>query len=223
MGELVVAGVAHLNHGLRERGGWRRAVLPRPGGRRSACRFARISSTCAGARRSWTTSLEDAGRRARYELFERVADELEADVDRDGPHARRSGRDVPAAAAPRRRAARARRNLSERCAGRVVVIRPLLDVGARRAARVSRRRWASRFARTRRNADVSIPRNRVRHELLPLLERGFRRELPTILAARGGHRAGRRRPSAAGSNRSGDSIVLRNQADESVRIDASGR
>ena len=41
--------------------------------RHAACRFARISSTCAARAARAGTSLEDAGRKARYELFERVA------------------------------------------------------------------------------------------------------------------------------------------------------
>ena len=62
------------------------------------------------------------------------------------------------------------------------IIRPLLDCRRARAARVARRARASRSSTTRSNADVSIPRNRVRAELLPLLEARFNPAIVDVLA-----------------------------------------
>ena len=111
-------------------------------------------------------SIEDAARTARYAFLERAAAALGADVDRRRPHARRPGRDVPAAPAARRGHARPRRDPCPR-AGRES-IRPLLDVAARGAARLPRGARRSLPRGRARTPTSRIPRNRVRHELIPL-------------------------------------------------------
>ena len=78
-GELSVAGVAHLNHGLRDAANddeqFCRALASEVG---VPFRSDLVDVRALAARLG--TSLEDAGRQARYELFERVATELGADV-----------------------------------------------------------------------------------------------------------------------------------------------
>ncbi len=78
-GELTVVGVAHLNHGLREAANddeqFCRALASEVG---VPFRSDLVDVRARAARLG--TSLEDAGRQARYELFERVATELGADV-----------------------------------------------------------------------------------------------------------------------------------------------
>ena len=145
--------------------------------RAAARRIARTSRRCARRERR---SIEDAARAARYAFFERARAALRRRRRRARPHARRSGRDVSAAAGARRGPARARR----RCIrGTATIVRPLLDC---RRARASRRgssdRGHRRSSRTRSNADVGIPRNRVRAELLPLLEARFNPAIVDVLA-----------------------------------------
>ena len=94
------------------------------------------------------------------------------------PHARRSGRDGAAAPDSRRRAPRPRGDApanGPRCP-------PAARLPPRRAARVARRAAASPFVDDETNEDVSIPRNRVRAELLPLLEERFNPSIVDVLA-----------------------------------------
>src|SRR5262245_25061008 len=78
-GEWTVSGVAHLNHGLRDAAADDEAFC-----REMACELglpfrSRVMDVRALAR-GWRTSIEDAGRRARYAFFEEVATELGADA-----------------------------------------------------------------------------------------------------------------------------------------------
>ena len=108
-GELTAGGLAHLNHSSAVR----LPTTTKPSAARWRLTLGmpivveRVDVRALA--REWRTSLEDAGRRARYAFFEQAA-ALGADADRDRPHARRSGRDVPPAVDPRRRAARALRD-----------------------------------------------------------------------------------------------------------------
>ena len=64
---------------------------------------------------------------------------------------------------------------------RGAIIRPLLDCRRASCARTSTRA-ASPFVDDESNADVGIPRNRVRAELLPLLEQRFNPSIVDVLA-----------------------------------------
>src|SRR6185295_12784500 len=78
-GHVVVAGAAHLNHALRESAG-RDEQFSRELARDLGVAFRSDRVDVRARAAASKTSLEDAGRRARYELFERVATELDADV-----------------------------------------------------------------------------------------------------------------------------------------------
>ena len=93
------------------------------------------------------------------------------------PHARRSGRDLPAPAPARRRP----RGLAAMHPRRGSSIRPLLDAGAPSCERISAERDIP-FVDDETNDDVRIPRNRVRAELLPLLEQRFNPSIVDVLA-----------------------------------------
>ena len=157
------------------------------------------------------TSLEDAGRRARYELFERVATELGADVIATGhtrddqaetfllrllrgagprglggihpktrlpaeaPEARTVG--LPAEAPKARTVGLP----AEAPKARRWVVRPLLEIG-RDELRAYLASVGQVFRDDESNRDLSIPRNRVRHELLPLLSRDFSPGITDVLA-----------------------------------------
>lgn len=176
-GALTLAGLAHFNHQLRGADAdadeaFCRALAAEVGrpievGRGDVRALARVQGR----------SVEDAARAVRYAFLEEAADRLSAAAIAVGHTLddqaetfllrllRGSGPRGLAAILPR--------------AGRVV--RPLLDV---RRAEIRQyaadRRLAFRDDAT--NADVRIPRNRVRHELLPYLEREFSPGISDVLA-----------------------------------------
>ena len=154
-------------------------------------------------------SIEDAARRARYAFLERGRRRGSMPTAvAVGAHPRRSGRDVPAAVASRRRHARAAGIRPK--AG--LIIRPLLDVRRRRSEGSTWRHAACDYREDATNADVAIPRNRVRHELIPYLRaRVFARNRGGA-GARSGQRPGGRREAARRSNRFGAFRRLINDA-----------
>jgi tRNA(Ile)-lysidine synthase len=161
--------------------------------------------------RTQKRSLEDAARTARYEFFARAAAELNADVvavahtredqaetfllrllrgagtrglssiqprvrlPAEAPETRR--RSLPAEAPQARRWSLP----AEAPKARRWVVRPLLDAGREelRAYLASR---DQAFRQDSSNADVTIPRNRIRHELIPYLESQFSPAVTDVLA-----------------------------------------
>ncbi len=176
-GELSVAGVAHFNHQLRgedaeqdERFCRRLAdtlSLPIEVGSED------IRARAGRERRS----IEDAGRSARYAFLDRAASRLGADAVATG-HTRDDQAETFLLRLIRGAGPRGLAGIYPR-SGRVV--RPVLDV--RRAelrAYAEVRRLEFREDAT--NRDVSIPRNRIRHELIPYLERAFSPAIVDVLA-----------------------------------------
>lgn len=166
--------VAHLDHGLRpESAADARFVAARAERLGLPAAVERVD-VAARARRSGR-SLEEEGRAARYELFERVRELAGCRWVAVGHHAddqaetmllrllRGSGPTGLGAMSP------------VRAPG---VIRPLLG-----ATRAQIRDYAIRagleFREDRSNRDLSVPRNRVRHRLLP----GLRRSNPAVVEA----------------------------------------
>jgi tRNA(Ile)-lysidine synthase len=176
-GNLTVAGVAHFNHQLR---GDEAAAdeafcvamaaelcLPIEIGRGDV----RAIADAEGR------SIEDAARMMRYAFLEEAGDRLAARSIAVG-HSRDDQAEtfllrLIRGAGPRGLAGILPRN------GRIV--RPLLEV-----RRSELRQYAADHQLVSRedatNADVRIPRNRVRHELLPLLEREFSPGITDVLA-----------------------------------------
>ena len=188
-GELSIAGIAHLNHGLRE-AAREDEEFCRAMAAEMAVPFRSDLIDVRALAARLGTSLEDAGRRARYELFERVATELGADVIATG-HTRDDQAEtfllrLLRGAGPRGlggihprvgRKRGARRGAAE--AGGVV--RPLLEI-RRDELRAYLASVGQVFRDDESNRDLSIPRNRVRHELLPLLSRDFSPGITDVLA-----------------------------------------
>jgi tRNA(Ile)-lysidine synthase len=175
-GDLALAGLVHFNHQLRAaansdedfvRGIADRLVVPF---------FADRGDVGARSRREHR-SLEDAARAARYEWFERARIMAAADFVALG-----HTRDDQAETVLLRLARGAGpRGLSGMHPRNGVIVRPLL--GCRRD---ELRSWlAARglsFVDDETNVDVTIPRNRVRAELLPLLAKRFNPGIVDVLA-----------------------------------------
>jgi tRNA(Ile)-lysidine synthase len=122
-------------------------------------------------------SLEDAARTARYTFLERAADALGAELIAVA-HTRDDQAETFLLRLVRGAGPRGLAGIRPR-AGRV--IRPLLDVGRSELRELIAERQLS-FREDATNADVRIPRNRVRHELIPYLQREFSPGIVDVLA-----------------------------------------
>jgi tRNA(Ile)-lysidine synthase len=175
-GELSVAGIAHLNHGLRDAAHgdeqFCRALAAEMG-----LPFRSDLVDVRGRAERLRISLEDAGRRARYELFARVASELQSDVIATG-HTRDDQAETFLLRLLRGAGPRGLAGIHPR-SGRVA--RPLLDV-SRGELRTYLASIGQPFRDDESNRDLSIPRNRIRHELLPVLSRDFSPAITDVLA-----------------------------------------
>jgi tRNA(Ile)-lysidine synthase len=176
-GELTVAGLAHFNHQLRGAEAdadevFCRALaaelgLPIEVGRGD------VRSKAGAERRS----IEDAARALRYAFLEEAADRLGADRIAVA-HSRDDQAETFLLRLIRGSGPRGLAGILPR-AGRVV--RPVIDI-----AREDLRAYAAErrlpFREDATNADLEIPRNRVRHELIPYLEREFSPGIVAVLA-----------------------------------------
>ena len=175
-GELCVAGAVHLNHQLRPAAGGDEAFCAATAGRLGWPFLAHREDVAARARTE-RRSIEDAARAARYEFFEEARLRLEADAIALG-HTRDDQAETFLLRLVRGAGSRGLSGMHPR---RGRIIRPLLDCrrGDLRAFLEAR---ALTFVHDESNDDVSIPRNRVRAELLPFLERRFNPSIVDVLA-----------------------------------------
>ncbi|MEO6214100.1 MAG: tRNA lysidine(34) synthetase TilS [Vicinamibacterales bacterium] len=180
-GELLVAGVAHFHHGLRG---------PDADQDERFCRDLAVSLHLAfesgrgdvrGRARREHRSIEDAARVARYEFLAEAAARLDVSAVAVG-HTLDDQAETFLLRLFRGAGSRGLAGIRP-VAG--IVIRPLLDI--RRAALreyAVARQLASREDAS--NADISIPRNRIRHELIPQLERDYSPGIVEVLAREAG-------------------------------------
>lgn len=175
-GELRLAGLAHFNHQLRATAADDERCTAAVAAAVGVEMFAEREDVAARARRE-RRSTEDAARTARHAFFERARLHFDADVVALG-HTRDDQAEtvllrLVRGAGPRGLAAMYPRKGS--------IIRPLL--GTRRQ---DLREWLDAhritFVEDETNADVAIPRNRVRAELLPLLAERFNPSIVDALA-----------------------------------------
>ena len=176
-GDLTVAGLAHFNHQLRgadadEDEAFCRAMADRLGLPIDVDRAA-VATAARSARRS----IEDVARELRYAFLERIADARGADAIAVG-HSLDDQAETFLLRLIRGAGSRGLASILPR-AGRV--IRPLIDV-AREDLRAYAADRALPFRTDATNDDLSIPRNRVRHELIPYLEREFSPGISRVLA-----------------------------------------
>jgi tRNA(Ile)-lysidine synthase len=176
-GHVTLAGVAHFNHQLRGAEADADEAFCRSLAAELAlpieCGTADVRLAAGQQRRS----IEDAARALRYGFLEQAADRLAANAIAVG-HSRDDQAETFLLRLLRGSGPRGLAGILPR-AGRVV--RPLLDVPrAELRAYVASRGLAFRDDAT--NNDLAIPRNRVRHELLPYLERELSPGITGILA-----------------------------------------
>jgi tRNA(Ile)-lysidine synthase len=164
-GELTLAGAAHVNHQLRGADADADEDFCRTlaGQQQIPCVVHRVD--VAARARATGRSLEDTARTARYELLERAASDLNADVIAVG-HSLDDQAETFLLRLIRGAGTRGLAGIRPR-AGRVV--RPLLEI-----SRADLRAYAAERGLSYRddasNLDTTIPRNRVRHELIPVLQ-----------------------------------------------------
>lgn len=176
-GMLTVAGIAHLNHQLRGAEADEDEVFCAALAARLGVPFVAERIDVAALARAGKRSIEDAARVARYSFFERAADALSADVIAVA-HTKEDQAETFLLRLLRGAGTRGLASIQPR-AGRV--IRPLLDV-ERAALRQYLAALGEPFREDATNADVAIPRNRVRHELIPYLESHFSPGVTDVLA-----------------------------------------
>ena len=175
-GDLTLAGAAHLHHGLRgDAADEDLAFCERLAGRLGIT-FVSDRVDVAALARKERRSIEDAARLARYAFLEDAARDVSAEAIATAHTAddqaetlllrilRGSGTRGLGAIRPR--------------IGRV--IRPLLDVRRDELRRYLADRHEG-FREDASNADVTILRNRIRHELLPLIESRFSSGITDVL------------------------------------------
>jgi tRNA(Ile)-lysidine synthase len=174
---FALAGLAHLNHGLRGhesdvdeafcRGLAVNLGLPIDIGRRDVATMAREGHV----------SIEVAARRARYEFFAEAAGRLHADRIATG-HTRDDQAETLLLRVLRGAGSTGLAGIRPR---RGNVVRPALDF-RRDELRTFLASQGLKFRTDSTNRDVSIPRNWVRHRLLPLLSRQLHSDVVEVLA-----------------------------------------
>jgi tRNA(Ile)-lysidine synthase len=167
-GDLLVAGVAHFNHRLRGVSSDEDEVFVRGLAASLSLPVVVDAGDVAEAARTSRTSFELAGRRLRYEFFNRAAASLGADYVAVG-HTRDDQAETVLMRLVRGAGPVGLAGIHPRAG---LIVRPLLDV-TRRELREYLLQGAIAFREDASNLDVSVPRNRVRHELLPLLQQRF--------------------------------------------------
>jgi tRNA(Ile)-lysidine synthase len=173
---VTLAGLVHVNHGLRPEAvndeAFCRELAAELG---VALRSAAVDVRALAHERR--LSIEDAGRKARYDVFEQARVATAADLVATG-HTRDDQAETFLLRLLRGAGPRGLAGIFP-SAGHVV--RPLLDVArAELRAYLGERRRP--FCEDATNEDIRIPRNRVRHELLPYLARAFSPGVVDVLA-----------------------------------------
>jgi tRNA(Ile)-lysidine synthase len=176
-GDLVVAGAAHLNHGLRGADADTDEAFCRALAERLNVPFVSARADVAALARERKQSIEDAARTVRYAFLERAADELGAGAIATA-HTRDDQAETFLLRLLRGAGTRGLGSIRPRV-GRV--IRPVLDV-PRADLRIFLETRGETFREDATNADLSIPRNRIRHDLIPYIQSRFSQAAPVLLA-----------------------------------------
>jgi tRNA(Ile)-lysidine synthase len=176
-GELVCAGIAHLNHGLRLEGAPRDQAFCLDLGARLGLPVEIGSADVAALARQRHTSKEDAARVARYQFLSEAAVKLGASSVAVG-HTRDDQAETFLMHVIRGAGSRGQRGIHPR---RGLIVRPLLQIRREELRAYLRDRHVP-FCHDETNDDVAMVRNRVRRELIPLLEQRFNPSIVDVLA-----------------------------------------
>jgi len=164
--DWTLAGLIHVNHGLRGPASDADEAFCRDLAERMGLAIDSTRVDTAARALSLGRSVEVAARELRYEAFEAAATRLGADIVATG----HTLEDQAETVLMRLLRGAGSRGLSAIRRRRGLYIRPLLDV-RRQALRDYLRSRGESYREDASNADVAIPRNRIRHELLPVIER----------------------------------------------------
>jgi tRNA(Ile)-lysidine synthase len=171
---LEVAGLAHLNHGLRGGASDGDEQFCRELARRHGLRFAVSHADVRAAAREWHRGIEDAGRRLRYDFFSRVVQQLGATHVAVG-HTRDDQAETLLLNLLR---GAGTIGLAAMQPARDAVVRPLIECShAELVAWLGER--GVPFREDASNLDRRFLRNRVRHDVLPALAGPF----PSVASA----------------------------------------
>ncbi len=174
-GRFRLAGVAHYNHLLRAEAGEDESFCRQLAARLSLPFEAGAGDVAAEAART-RTSLEDAGRRMRYAFLEGAASRLGASHIAVG-HTRDDQAETVLLALVR---GAGPRGLAGMAARRGAVVRPLIEQSHDELVRFLQSRQIP-FREDESNRDPRFLRNRVRHELLPVLRGRFSPAIVSVL------------------------------------------
>jgi len=176
-GDVTVAGVAHFNHQLRGAAADADERFCRELAASLAVPIEVGSANVRDEAGRTGRSIEDAARTLRYKFLEEAADRLNAEAIAVG-HSLDDQAETFLLRLVRGSGPRGLASIRPR-AGRV--IRPLIEIPRaelRQYAQDHRLHWCEDDT----NTDLSIPRNRVRHELIPYLAREFSPAIVEVLA-----------------------------------------
>ena len=175
--EFKVRGIIHLHHGLRGEAADEdaRATWELADDLQVPYHETRVDVRAMAHGRG--NSIEEAGRAARLAFFEETAKRVGADRVAVGHHQD----DQAETFLLRILRGAGTRGLSSIYPRYGVVIRPLLEL-SKRALRDFLDAESIKFRNDETNNDLTIPRNRIRHELLPYLRENFTQGISAILA-----------------------------------------
>ena len=174
---FTVAGVAHVNHGLRGAESARDEAFCRALAARLGLAFEVRHRNVALLAKEGRVSVEVAARHARYECLAEIASALKADTIATG-HTRDDQAETFLLRLLRGAGASGLSGIRPR---RGDIVRPLLDIRRDELqAYLAGRRQSFRSDAT--NRDIGVPRNWVRHRLLPLLARQLNGDIVEVLA-----------------------------------------
>ena len=175
-GDVRLVGAAHFNHQLRDEA-QRDERFSASVARLLDLPFAADREDVSARARRERRSLEDAAREARYEFFERARRQFDADVVALG-HTRDDQAETFLLRLLRGAGPRGLAGIYPRHG---TIIRPVLD-----CRRMELRKYLDErnmtYIEDQTNGDVTIPRNRVRAELMPLLVDRFNPAIVDVLA-----------------------------------------
>jgi tRNA(Ile)-lysidine synthase len=174
---FTLAGVAHLNHLLRGADSDGDEQFCRDLAASLGLTFESARVDVAAMARDEQISVEVSAHNARYAFFRDAAARLRADAIALG-HTKNDQAETYLLRLLRGAGSAGLAGMSPR---RDLVIRPLLDISREELSAWLHDRGLP-FREDASNLDVSIPRNRVRHELLPMLERRFTPAAVEVLA-----------------------------------------